>query len=524
MKSKTARSVVWVLTLLVTLAGAWISFKLTAQHLRVVKSDSSFLDDVCTAFATSSCEEVIQSDWGAVNLGLFVDDQGKPIRVPTAQLGLVFFTFMACWLVLVGPVSSQRWWLHLLICLFAAVSLGFCIFLAWVMYTTLPTWCPLCAATHLASAVIFVGLLLIWPRRATRAATPPSAGTVPAASASDSLFPSSADPDLDDPPPAIAPTDPPRPVVQRAPWPGPYALAVTAMVTILVVTTQTMYLSNLRTQAELKVADYYKKYWLKRYRRYDDHWQITYWAWRISPAVPLDLQNEPIRGPVDAKHTIVVFSDFQCPTCARLADVMEERIKPMAARHGGYRLVFKHYPICTECNPEAKRNLHPKACIAARAAEAARLIGGNDGFWQMHDLLFSHRDGIKTADEDWFVERGMELGFDANAFRDAMNSPAVLERIHRNIQEAVTLGEGVVDEDELDETKVSATPAVFIDNRQLRSWRHMQTWRMILAKPPLPTGLNNTDASDPEHQDTPPGQPPARQGTRRPPVEPPEEG
>ncbi len=64
----------------------------------------------------------------------------------------------------------------------------------------------------------------------------------------------------------------------------------------------------------------------------------------------------PSRGPSGAKVTIVEFSDFQCPYCARGRQVMDEVVK---AYGNDVRLVFRDFPL----------SFHPNA---AKAAEAGR--------------------------------------------------------------------------------------------------------------------------------------------------------
>ena len=46
-------------------------------------------------------------------------------------------------------------------------------------------------------------------------------------------------------------------------------------------------------------------------------------------------------------------------------------------------LAIRHFPMCKACNPHAL-DLHPNACWAARAAEAASIVGGDAAFWRMH--------------------------------------------------------------------------------------------------------------------------------------------
>ena len=80
------------------------------------------------------------------------------------------------------------------------------------------------------------------------------------------------------------------------------------------------------------------------------------------PNIPLkiSIDNDPIIGNPGAPITIVEFSDFQCPFCARfhvetLPLIMNEYIN-----EGQVKLVFRDFPI---------QNIHPNAVPASIAAE-----------------------------------------------------------------------------------------------------------------------------------------------------------
>ncbi len=468
------RVLVRVFAIIVCLLGAWMSHHLILEHLRLPQVKNTFLDDVCIAFATSSCQTVIESPWGTLTIGSFT--------MPTAQIGLLFFLFMLCWMVMVGEVSPERRWLHLLITLWTAVGLGICILLAAIMFFTLPNWCPLCTGTHIATFLLFICLLLLWPARRREPAPTVIGDSFGSATG---LFDAPSDPPDDAA--SIAEVSSPT-----APWPTWRALVMVPVVALLLLAVGHVYVLNLQSDLKVRDAESYRDYWIKQYQRYDDRWQHTLVAWEMSPRLPLVTEGEPARGPADAKNTIVLFSDFQCPICIRLEEWLSTRVIPMGQQHGGVKVIFKHWPICTDCNPYAARNLHPKACLAARAAEAARLLGGDDGFWQMHDLLFASSKDIKDADEAWFVDRGRQLGFPATEFRQAMNSDQAMARILANIEEGQQLGRGVVKDDQLEETRVNATPAVFVNNRQLRTWRHGETWRRIFLSPASPSPATRT--------------------------------
>ncbi|MEV4356357.1 Na+/H+ antiporter NhaA [Nonomuraea sp. NPDC004186] len=100
-----------------------------------------------------------------------------------------------------------------------------------------------------------------------------------------------------------------------------------------------------------------------------------------------------VRGPEDAKITIVEYGDFECPYCGRLHPVLEEILQ----KNPDVRMAFRHYPI---------RTLHPRAASAAIVSEAAADHGR---FWEMHDILYDNQRFLTDADLEHYAA---ELGID----------------------------------------------------------------------------------------------------------------
>lgn len=101
--------------------------------------------------------------------------------------------------------------------------------------------------------------------------------------------------------------------------------------------------------------------------------------------VPVNAKVDPIRGnSKKALVTIVEFSDFQCPFCARANGT----VKQVLEKYGDdVRLVFKHQPL----------PFHSLADEAALAAIAAHKQGK---FWQLHDLIFENPGAMKESTSD----------------------------------------------------------------------------------------------------------------------------
>lgn len=83
-------------------------------------------------------------------------------------------------------------------------------------------------------------------------------------------------------------------------------------------------------------------------------------------------------GPASAPVKVVVFSDFQCPYCAMLA----QRLRTLRTEYPAQVVVlYRHFPLAT----------HPYAIAAARASECAAAQGRFEAF---HDALFAAQDSI----------------------------------------------------------------------------------------------------------------------------------
>lgn len=84
----------------------------------------------------------------------------------------------------------------------------------------------------------------------------------------------------------------------------------------------------------------------------------------------------PVLGDSDATVTIVEFTDFQCPFCARHYTQTFGQIKTNYIDTGKVKYELRNYPLT---------GIHPQAMSSAEAALCAHKQGK---FWPMHDELF----------------------------------------------------------------------------------------------------------------------------------------
>lgn len=155
-------------------------------------------------------------------------------------------------------------------------------------------------------------------------------------------------------------------------------------------------------------------------------------------------------GPEKAPLRIVMITDYQCRDCRRV----EKEVMEIVGSRDDVSLSIKHFPFNPDCNPEVNRAQHPNACWAAKAAEAAGILKGDEGFFQMHRWLFE-RGGAFTRDK---LARALrEFGYEPRRFYQVMLSDEVAERIRADSHEAKELG-------------LFFTPMIFINGVELRGW------------------------------------------------------
>ena len=158
--------------------------------------------------------------------------------------------------------------------------------------------------------------------------------------------------------------------------------------------------------------------------------------------------DDPIWGPVNSPIQIITFSDFECPSCRGFSKVIQELKKKYKDK---FYLVFKHFPLGT-CNPIVSKDIHPKACEAALASEAARQQGK---FWEYHDVLFF----INLGKANMTFSTGATIaGLDSIKFEKDRRGDTAKNRLAKTIQQGINL-------------KIDGTPAVYVNGRMVNDFR-----------------------------------------------------
>ncbi len=156
----------------------------------------------------------------------------------------------------------------------------------------------------------------------------------------------------------------------------------------------------------------------------------------------IQMKDAPSLGDPKAAVTLVEYSDFECPVCRNLHDVLRGMLPNYA---GKVRVVFKDFPI---------EQLHPWARTAAIAGRCAYQQDPK-AFWKMYDFIYDNQDIISAANA-WtkMMDYAGQSGLDGDTFKTCMASPeagAAVNASRANGQQV----------------EVSSTPTVFVNGRRI---------------------------------------------------------
>ncbi len=158
-----------------------------------------------------------------------------------------------------------------------------------------------------------------------------------------------------------------------------------------------------------------------------------------SPAptpTPVYDANRNWKGGANAKVTIVEFSDFQCPFCARAQGFLDS----LGGQYGNrLKFVYRHFPLSS---------IHPDAQKAAEASECAAEQGR---FWQMHDVIFENQNALSVPD---LKEYAKDVGMDTAKFNSCLDSGR-------------TAGVVAFDQKDGEKLGVQGTPYFFINGQMV---------------------------------------------------------
>lgn len=166
-----------------------------------------------------------------------------------------------------------------------------------------------------------------------------------------------------------------------------------------------------------------------------------------TPSQQAAVVNVPVRadaptfGNKNAKVTIVEFSDFQCPYCARFFKETFGQLKSKYIDTGKVKFIFRHYPL-------------PSHQAAQKAAEAAECAARQDKFEPYHNFLFikGQGDGSGLSIDD-LKKYAADLGLNTSQFNQCLDNGQTASAVSQDLKDGQAAG-------------VSGTPTFFINGQK----------------------------------------------------------
>ena len=173
--------------------------------------------------------------------------------------------------------------------------------------------------------------------------------------------------------------------------------------------------------------------------------------------VTIDIEQgtDPILGDPDAPVTIVEYSDFECPFCARFVTDAYVRIKSEYVDTGKARLIYKDFPL---------DNIHPLATPAAVVANCVAQELGDVAFFNFHDTIFAQQANLSEANLTLWAT---ELGLSTEQVEACRNDSTLQEEIFTDINEALEAG-------------INGTPSFIINGELLVGAQPFQSFKQAI--------------------------------------------
>jgi len=159
-------------------------------------------------------------------------------------------------------------------------------------------------------------------------------------------------------------------------------------------------------------------------------------------------ESDPTIGSATAPLTVVAFSEFQCPYCAKGTGVLQRILEEYG---DDVRIVFKNFPL----------PFHKDAMLASEAALAAHAQGK---FWEMHDLLFENQ---RSLGKESLLQYGKQLELDMTRFGTDLDSHMYRATVKRQVADGRNAG-------------VRGTPNFFINGRVVKGAVPFDSMKSVL--------------------------------------------
>jgi len=168
----------------------------------------------------------------------------------------------------------------------------------------------------------------------------------------------------------------------------------------------------------------------------------------------IKLDSAACKGPKDAKVTIVEYSDFQCPFCAKGYTTVEQQV--LKEYGDKVKFCFKDFPLA----------FHPWAEPAAIAAECVRQQKP-DAYWKVYDGFFQNQKDVNPTNVKDKAFEFAGAGIDRAKFDDCVDNKKTQAGVKADQAEGGSVG-------------VTGTPSFVINGRLLVGAQPYEQFKAVI--------------------------------------------
>ena len=173
--------------------------------------------------------------------------------------------------------------------------------------------------------------------------------------------------------------------------------------------------------------------------------------------ISVNIEGSPVKGKENAPVTIVEFSDYECPFCSKFFTETYSLIKKNYIDKGKVKLVFKDFPLS---------NIHKNAQKAAEAARCVREQKSDDGYFRMHDKLFTNQENLSIEN---YKKWARSLGVNGEKFDTCLDEGRFASAVESDFIYGQQLG-------------VGGTPAFFINGKLVSGAQPYSVFEQIIEE------------------------------------------
>lgn len=137
------------------------------------------------------------------------------------------------------------------------------------------------------------------------------------------------------------------------------------------------------------------------------------------------IDSDPFKGNKNARVTLIEFTDYQCPFCARHSTQTAPQIDKDYIQSGRVKYVLRDFPI---------ESIHPQAFKGHEAADCA---GESGKYWEMNGRLFANQKAMSPKD---LLDHAQALALEMPKFQQCLDSGKYAAKIRKDLADGQKAG------------------------------------------------------------------------------------